>query len=280
MDCLSLGVLDSYRQGLWDNFATIRCVDGLTLEGNWSGGFAALTTIIVSAGVSFTGTLLKKGAALVVGGSIRSDMNALQIDATGTVCDFAPANITNDAGFLMSGVRVNPASIAFPNMPESSVKAIFTNCTGTDDTHIGGQWSITTAIATTISTINTPVKLAGTTTYVDLQHMTGAASNAMTYIATDKIAVAVSGVLPLAGTSNDVINAKLRLWDNSASGYVEISQSGGVTMNAGGRAEGVSIEGITDMDTNDRVEIWVENQTGGRNVTADLGGLVHISKRT
>ena len=277
--CTSLGILSNYRQGLWDEFATIACVDGLIMEGNWSGGFAILTAIIVSAGTAFTGTLLKKGTALVIAGSIRSDMNALQLDAAGSVCDFEPANITNDSEFLMNGVRVNPASAAFPNMPASSVKANFTNCVGTPNTHIGGQWSITSTALTTISTINTPVKLAGTTTYVDLQHFTGAANNALTYIGADTAAVVISGVLPLTGTNNDVINVKIRHWDNSASAYVEISQSGGVTMNAGGRAEGVSLEGILNMDTDDRIEIWVENQSGSRNVTADLGGLIHLSRR-
>lgn len=281
VNCTSLGILSNYRQGLWDGFATVACVDGLTMDGTWSGGFAALTSIIVTAGTPFTGTLLKKGAALVVNGSIRSDMNALQIDDTGAVCDFEPANITNDAEFLMNGVRVNPGANAFPNMPASSVKANFTNCVGTPNTHIGGQWSITSAVATdlTVATGQNPNKLAGVTTYVDLQHFSGAVDNAYTYIGTDEVAVVVSGVLGIAGTANDVICAIIRHWDDSASTYFDIAMSGGVTMNAGGRAEGVSLEGIIDMDTSDRVEIWIENQSGDRNATADLGGIVHISRR-
>lgn len=279
VSCKSLGTLDAYRQGLWDGFALIACVDGLTMEGTWVGGFAILTSIVVSAGTAFTGTILKKGSALVVNGSIRSDMNALQLDSAGAICDFAPANITNDTEFLMTGVRVNSSSTSFPNMPASSVKARFIACTGTENTHIGGQWTISATATTTIASSNTPVKLAGTTTYIDLQHFTGTANNAITYIGTDTADIVISGVVPLTGTNNNVVNAIIRQWDNSASSYIDISQSGGVTMNAGNRAEGVSLEGIAKLDTSDRIEVWVENQSSSANITADLGGLIHISER-
>lgn len=279
--CTSLGIIDNYRQALWSVVAVADCTDGVTLEGTWSGGVALLTTIIVDAVTPFSGTLLKKGSGLVINGSVRSDMNALGLAAGGSICDFGPSNITLDTGFLMDGVRVNPASDSFPNMPESSVKANFTNCVGTPNTHIGGQWSITSAVATdlTTGTGQNPNKLAGVTTYVDVQHFTGVADNAFTYIGTDKVSVVVSGVLGVSGTANDVVCVSIRHWDASAVSYVDISNSGGATMNAGGRAEGVSLEGIINMDTNDRVEIWVENKSADRNVTADVGGLVHVSRR-
>lgn len=279
VSCTSLGVLSNYRQGLWSNFALVACKDGLTMDGTWAGGFAILTSILVSAGTAFTGTILKKGASLVVNGSIRSDMNALQLDSTGAISDFAPANITNDAEFRMIGVRCNAAATPFPNMPASSVKARFSSCVGFRNTYVGAQWSITTETATVISAANTPVKVAGTTAYADENWFSNTTDNAFVYDGSDQIGVIIHGQLSFSGTNGNQINVILRHWIDSSSSYVTLSQTGAFTMNAGGRAENVSMHAFCDFDQNDRLEVWVENQSSSNNVTAKLNGIVSINER-
>lgn len=280
VSCTSLGTLTAYRQGLWSNWATIACTDGLTMDGTWAGGFAILTAIIVSAGTAFTGTLLKAGGSLVVNGSIRSDLNALQIDSTGAISDFAPANVTNDAEFRMSGVRCNPAATPFPNMPASSVKAKFSNCVGFRNTYVGAQWSVTTEAATTISAANTLVKVAGTTTYADQNWFDNTTDNAMRYIGSDQIGVIIHGELSFTGTNGNQINVVVRHWVDSTSSYENLSETGPFTMNAGGRAENVGLHAFCDFAQNDRLEVWVENQTAANNVTAKLGGILSINERS
>lgn len=277
--CESFGTLTAYRQGLWSNFATIACADGLTIDGTWSGGFAILTSIIVAAGVPFTGTLLKKGPALLVNGSVRSDMNALQLDAAGAICDFAPANIVRNAEFRMSGVRCNPAATPFPNMPASSVKARYSNCVGFRNTYVGAQWSISAEAATTIAAVDAPVKVAGTTAYSDQNWFSSATDNAMTYDGSDQIGVVVHGELSFTGTNGNQINVIIRQWDDSAAGYVDLGQTGAFTMNAAGRAENIGLHAFCDMNQNDRIEIWVENKTAANDVTAKIGGIVSVSER-
>lgn len=279
LNCSSFGVYDGYRQGFLNNFAAIRCEDGLTMEGTWSGGFRITASIIVSAGVAFDGTFLKKGSALSIEGSVLSDLNALQLDDAGAVCDFEPANIVNDTEFLMTGVRVNKNADSFPNMPASSTKAKFTNCVGTENTHIGGQWSIGTEVSTSITTAGVAVKLAGVTPYSDLQHFTGAADNAITYAGTDQVDVAINGVIALSGTNNHVANLIIRQWDDSASSFIDLFDSGGDTLNAGGRASGISLVSTARMDTNDRIEIWVKGSVNSSALTAKLGGTIIISER-
>lgn len=279
VSCTSLGTIDSYRQGLFSTVGFVACVDGFVMEGNWSGGFAILTSIIVSAGTAFTGTLIKKGTATVVDGSIRSDINALQIDATGAISDFAPANITNDAQFRMDGVRSNSAATPFPNMPASSRKVRFSKCVGFRNTYVGSQWSITTEATTTIAAANTPVKMAGTTTYADENWFTNSASNAPTYEASDEIGVIVHGELSFTGTNGNQINVILRHWVDATSSYSDIAESGAFTMNAAGRAENVGLHAFCDLNQNDRIEVWVENQSSSNNVTAKLGGIVSVNER-
>ena len=278
--CTSSGELRAYTQGLFNEFAAVACVDGLTMSGTWRGGFAIFTSIIDPAGTPFTGTFLKAGTALVINGSIVSNMNATFIDDTGAMCDFSPSNIANDVGFLMTGVRVNPDSDAFPNMPPSSTKARFANCSGTENTYVGGQWAITSTAVTDLDSVTALVylKLAGTTTYADLQWFSGAANNAMTYAGTQTISVKAEFDMGLTGTNNDVVKFKLRHWDNSASAYIDVFTSGGDTMNAGNRVEGGGGHGFATMDTNDRIELWI-NSSGSKDVTGSIDGILSVTER-
>lgn len=77
----------------------------------------------------------------------------------------------------------------------------------------------------------------------------------------------------------DVINIYVRQWDNSASGYIDLSETAGSTLNASGRAEGVAFNAIGTLNNSDRIELWVENESGARNVTAELNGYVILSER-
>jgi len=279
VSCTSIGTLNNYRQGLWSDFALVACTDGLEVDGTWAGGFAILTSIVVSAGTAFTGTILKAGASLVVNGSIRSDINALQIDSTGGISDFAPSNVTNDAEFRMIGVRCNPAATPFPNMPASDPKARFSSCVGFRNTYVGAQWSITSEATTVISAANTPVKVAGTTTYADENWFRNTTDNAFVYDGSDQIGVVIHGQISFTGTTGDQINVIARHWIDATSSYVDLSETGAFTMNSGGRAENIGVLAFCDFDENDRMEIWVENQSAAKNVTAKLDGIVSISER-
>lgn len=87
------------------------------------------------------------------------------------------------------------------------------------------------------------------------------------------------GNLSFSGTNSDVINIYVRKWDDSASSYVDLSETAGSTLNSAGRAEGVSFNAIGTLDNNDRIELWVENETAARDVTALQNGYVILSER-
>lgn len=296
INCTELIQMDNYRQLFMDDVAFINCTDGFTLDGTMGGGIVLTNAVVIETPtteimgmalplVEFSGALLKKGASLSLQGRVRSNLNALDISDSASVCDFEPDNIVSDASFLIDGLAVNKDSDAFPNMPASSVKANFKNCTGTEDTHIGGQWSISTEIPTAIVGANTPVKLAGETAYIDLQHFIDppTADNAFEYGGTDEIDVAVNVTISLSGTNNHVAKILIVQWDSSADSgngaYVTLATSGGSTLNAAGRAEDVGLVSTARMNTDDRIEIWVENNTPSSTITAELGGIVIISER-
>lgn len=281
LNCVSLGVLRNYRQGLWLNVALLGCIDGLEMVGVWAGGFASLTAIIVGGpSPSFTGTLFKAGAGLTIGGRFRSDMNAEGLAVGGEFCDFAPANILNSGRFQMTNVSVPVGSDAFPNMPEGDVKARFRNCDGVDNTYIGGQYKFTTEVATAIATQDVFVKIAGVTTYTDLQHFTGAVDNATKYIGDQVIGTTMLADLSFSGPNNNELVLMSRHWVDAISDYVDLAESGKFTLGGAGRSEPISLHSFCKFSINDRFELWVKNTSGTGNVTAKLGGIVSISERS
>lgn len=279
LNCKSLGTLANYRQGLWSNLALLFCVDGLELDGNWAGGFRATTSVIV--GGTFTGTVFKAGANLAMSGRFITDMNALSLHDSGAFCDFAPSDIVNKASFLVRGMSVNSDANSFPNMPTSSVKARFSGCTGIRNTYVGGFWKATAEAETTISAVDTPVKIAGTTTYEDLNWFSNTTDNAFVYDGDDEVGAVVHAELSFTGGANDQINVVLRHWVDSSSSWVDLAESGPQTMNQGGgnRAENVAVHAFCDYNNNDRLEVWVENLTDSDNITMKTGGIVSIQER-
>lgn len=145
----------------------------------------------------------------------------------------------------------------------------------------GGQWAISSQTATALNGVSagTPLKLAGSTAYTDMQWFTNSTDNAFVYHGDQTIEVEVKGALSLSGTNGDEIQMYVRKWDDSASSYSDLSETGAVTMNAAGRAENVTVFGYGILDNNDRIELWIENNTASRDVTALLDGLISVTER-
>lgn len=279
-NCTSIGSLNRYRQVLARNIAFFAPEDGIEFVGAWSGGVAIVDSILINvpAGV----TAFKAGSGFLVGSSFRSNMNAISIDDTATVFDFTSSNFTPDGSFLLDDFRTNPSAGAIPNILASDPKCKFVSCIGVANTYPGGDFTVSTSATTTISTVDTLVKMAGTTTYNDMQWFTSSTDNAFICNSTVGIDVNVDGVLSFSGSNNNEMGLQIRKWDDSASSYVNVGPEFVATLNGGGgstRAENLSFQGTTSLDKDDRIEIWVKNLSGTNNITTTLGGEVRVSER-
>lgn len=273
--CTSLGDVRNYRQMLNFNVGYVFLGDGWTFHGTMAGGIAIVTSIAVSF-VDFT--LLNTGTALSIQGSVRSDINFLAVSSGSVFCDFAPSNIVNNGQFALTNVRTTATDIV-PNFPSSDAKARIRNCVGIRDTYIGGEWTISATAATAISDPNELTKLAGTTTYDDLQWFTQTTDNAFVYASDQEIEVSVDAVLGFSGGNGDEIGLQIRQWDDSISDYIDRGPRFVITMDSGGKIQNMVAKATAVLNQNDRIEIWIENQTDTTNVTASLGGIVTISER-
>jgi len=273
--CTSLGNIKDYRQLLTSNVAFIAIADGLTFDGAWSGGAAILQTIMIDIGAGVS--IFKEGASLVFGAGVRSDLNANFINATTILFDFQASNFNQDGSFSLTNVRVNPlATGAIPNISAGNVKARFRNCSGFSNTYVGSTWEVTSGATTTISADNTLVKMAGTTTYADEEWFSNAFSNTAVYESSLELKAEIEYSLSFTGGNNDVVGIQIRHWDDSASAYVNVGARITATLNA----ENVTGFAYATMNENDRIEVWVENQTDNTNITTDASGSLFIKERS
>lgn len=134
ISCASLGTFNGYRQFTGTTCGFYSLSDGLTLEGNWS-GFKLTNSNVIGFGAS--GTLFKKGTALVFSNRFYIDLN-LQVATGSKICDFADANFTNNKSLQVVNcyTKVNgivdptTTAVTFPNISVFSAKAYFLNNIG------------------------------------------------------------------------------------------------------------------------------------------------------
>ncbi len=276
-NCTSLGNLADYRQLFMENMGFLFIDDGLTFNGTWTG-----IALINSVAVSFpAATLLNQGTGFTIGGSIRSNMNFLSVNAASVFCDFTEASILTDAAFALDGFRT-VATNAVPNVPSSSVKALFANCRGVSDTYPGGSMVIDANATTTISAQDTLTLAAGNGTASELAWFQKSGSANLQSISSEEIRVKVSARYTFSGSSNDQVQVQLRQWDNSASSYMDIGAAKTGTMNGGllgTRAENIALSAYATINENDRIEVWIANTTAARDISVIEGSDFLVSER-
>lgn len=281
LGCTSLGEITGYRQGLCRNIAWVSCDDGITMSGNWSGGWAVVDSIVV--GAPFAGVLFKAGTALVIGGSFRSNINILGIGGIGgEFCDFAPANITLDGGFALDGVRAPSGADVVPNMPASSTKARIKNCTGIQNTYPGAAHIPTADGLVSITTVDTLYQINNTVDIEEGYWFSTANTNGIQLDSSNYTEVNCSGTLSFSGANNKEVGIQLRKYDAALTSYVNIGPEYVATLNGGTsatRAENVSFFATTGMSQNDRIEIWIKNRTNTNNITTIAGGQFQVFER-
>lgn len=119
------------------------------------------------------------------------------------------------------------------------------------------------ATATTISAIGTEVKVAGTTTSSAITQRFTNTDNRATYDGVIQRDFKVSAVFSVESGNNNEVGAYI-----AKNGTTIAASEIYVTTNAGGRAEAGFCQTIIDLNQNDYIEIFVENNTSTSDITA------------
>lgn len=140
----------------------------------------------------------------------------------------------------------------------------FINNSGVRDSRILGEYSMAGNETVTTLTQNTWVKIAGTTVPGYLERFDATTSNRLIYIAERSTEALMIGSVSIRGESNDQ-RVEVAFFRNGEIESSPISTILGGPAQA--RADNLSINQITELNTDDYVEVWIRCTSSNDNVT-------------
>ena len=175
-------------------------------------------------------------------------------------------------GYILDTVNFSGGATYTTGVVSGGNKSRWIECRGVKNSAaISSYYMNGNATATTIAVINTPVKVAGTTTSAAItQLFTNTTTNRATYDGVLQRDFKVSAVMSVESGNNNVIGLYI-----AKNGTIVAESEIYITTNAGGRAEAGVCQAIIELVTDDYVEVFVENSTDTTNVTVtDLNVIV------
>ncbi len=133
-----------------------------------------------------------------------------------------------------------------------------------------GNLYVSTSAVTNITGANTPIKMAGSTTALNLLRTSSPVDNRLVYIGTKTRYFSYTGSISVTASSN----GKRFVFYLAKNGAIlpESEQSRKI---ANGADRGsISLSGVVQLAPNDYVEVWVENINDGTNITAESMNLL------
>lgn len=287
-NCVSLGEIDNYRQGLESNTGRFGGNPSLTLSGSWS-GFRVTTSIIRSLDDAVATPLFKNGTSLTFSDRFLSDINA-DLGTLAALTDFSAANFTNSSSFILNKclikrngvVNADDATIN-TGLDAPDLACDWTGNSGIHNTFEGGRVDITSAAATVLSgeSIGVFLDVAGTYVASDLQHFDSPSNGQLRHLGVDPREYRFFGDIVIEGTAADVIEVKVVKWDDSAAGFVDVMTQSREINNFTGSTDSAifSLNNNAVLDQNDYLKLQVANTTAARDVTAKLADYFIIEAR-
>ena len=284
---VSMGDLYNYRQGLETGTGRFGGSPSLTLHGTWLGGFTIRTSIVRGMDSATTEPLFKAGTLFVMNSRFLTDMN-VDLGTLQPLLDFSNSNFTNPSTLQLRGTEVTRGGVynsedvnITPNIDATYISSFWVGNNGIGNTHVGGYSEITTEVTTTISVQGDFYPLLGTYTTSDLQHFDVPANSQLRHIGNTPRDFNINCYVVLDGSANEVIDIRIRKYDNSTGlTSTVISQLATVNNFSGGNDRCTfTILGRTALDLNDYIYPEVANTTGVTDVTAQLSTYMTVSER-
>ena len=168
-------------------------------------------------------------------------------------------------GYILDTVNFSGGGTYTTGVAYTDDKARFVGVRGVSNSaEIGAYYMIGNATATTISTISTPVKIAGTTTLNTVSQKFTHANNKITYDGALTRIFKISVTTSFTGGNNKDISVFI-----AKNGTVDPTSEMLSTTDGSGRAESITTQTIIEMSETDYIEVWIENNSDTSNVTVE-----------
>jgi hypothetical protein len=196
-----------------------------------------------------------------IGGIMQVPSGRIGVDIVNVNTVSGAAEVVNTV-FSGAGTYINGAPSNAWSIDAGGVETV-------SDYEANGVLYITSSTTTTIGSINTPVKIAGTTTAVNLDRMTSPANNRLTYTGSKTRKFEVTASISFTTSSN---NQNISFYV-AINGVVQAQTRQQRKTGSSGDIGALALSGIIELSTNDYVEVWVENNSGSANITAEFMNL-------
>lgn len=222
------------------------------------------TCLFISDGQAYN--MVELGSSAVVTNRIRFDYSTFQVIGSTTGINInisatipVDSYILDTIDFLGNGTYLQGIGQSyFDNEPR------WTNCRGIVNTSAVSNFYMTNnATVTPIATINTPVKILGTTNANSINQKFTHTDNRLTYVGALQNDFEVNIVMSFETTTN---NKKFGLYI-AINGVVNTASLIYATSDGNNRAESIACQEIFALQNGDYVEAWIENATDTSNVT-------------
>ena len=168
-------------------------------------------------------------------------------------------------GYILDTINFSGGGTYLSGVSYTDNKTRFVNSKGIENTaEIGNYYMTNNATATTISTVDTPVKALGTTTANAINQKFTHTDNRLTYVGALIRDFQVTATASLTSGNNNVIGLYV-----AKNGVVIASSEMYSTTSSGGRAESITCQTILELNEGDYVEMYVENTTAATNITVE-----------
>lgn len=286
VDCTSLGVIDTYRQGLEIGSGRFGGTPSLELKGAWAGGYRITTSIVRGVSDLMAEPFFKAGTGFIMQSRFLTDIN-IDLGALAALTDFAPANFPNpstlqiqEAIITRNGVSDADDPTIAPNISMSDLSSLWRDNNGLTNTIVGGTQVISVEAETVISVIDTFVDVAGTWDASNLQHFDAPANGQLRHLGdTPRDFFLFGDVVAVSGAS-DVLNLKLVKWDDSASSFVDITTQTRQVNTLPGPRNVAFFNAQVDftLDKNDFVKLQMSNSTSTTNITVEFDSFTTVKR--
>jgi hypothetical protein len=236
--------------------------NGLVLEG--SVGTLAANQCLFSAAAPGA-PVIQVAATAVVQRRFRIIYSSFIVPPGSTGIEVDPAAAIPVEGYILDTVNFAGGGTYTAGVSYSDNKSQFINCRGVPNSASICQYTMLgNAIATVISGVNSFVKAAGPTLPGAFVERFSLSDNRATYQGALTGFFRVTATLSVTSGNNNQIRARVALNGTTVPSSESVSTTG-----AGGRVEGLSCQGIVELQGGaaDFVEIWLANGTGVTNVT-------------
>jgi len=235
---------------------------GLIFDGT-TGTVGVDNSIFVGSGAS--GNILELASTATITRRFRLIYSSIVAFGATTGIYIDPSATVPTEGYILDTINFSGGSTYTGGVTYTDNKTRFINCKGIDNTaEIGNYYMLNNATSTTIASTGVAYKISGTTTANTINQKFSHSDNRLTYTGGLIRDFQVSATASLTSGNNNVIGLYV-----AKNGVVIASSEMYATTSSGGRAESIACQTILDMEENDYIEIWVENESNTTNITVE-----------